>query len=124
MKRVNIWYWIVTGLFAAFMLLSGIQNAMATPESVKLITTDLGFPQYFSTFIGVAKILGVIAILLPNLRRLKEWAYAGLFFDLFGATYAIIMTMGFEPFSFIVMLVLMAFLFISYYLWHKKIGTK
>jgi len=123
MKKINLWYWIITGLFAAFMLFSGIQNAMVTPESVKLITTDLGYPQYFVAFIGVAKILGVIGILLPNLRRLKEWAYAGLFFDLFSATYSMIMVAGFEPFSFIFMLVTMAFLFLSYYLWHRKIGT-
>jgi uncharacterized membrane protein len=123
MKKINLWYWIVTGLFAAFMLMSGIQNAMATPESVKLISTDLGYPLYFSSFIGVAKIIGVIGILLPNLRRLKEWAYAGLFFDLFSATYSMIMVLGFEPYSMIFMVLLMVFLFLSYYLWHKKIGT-
>jgi len=123
MKKVNLWYWIVTGLFAVFMLFSGIQNAMVTPESVKLITTDLGYPKYFVSFIGIAKILGVIGILLPNLRRLKEWAYAGLFFDLFSATYSMIIVMGFDPVSMIFMLVTIAFLFLSYYLWHKKIGT-
>ncbi len=123
MKKINLWYWIITGVFALFMLFSGIQNAMATPESVKLIVTDLGYPQYFVSYIGVAKILGVIGILLPNLRRLKEWAYAGLFFDLFSATYSMIMVMGFEPFSLLFMLVNIAFLFLSYYLWHKKIGT-
>jgi len=123
MKKINLWYWIVTSLFAVFMLFSGIQNAMVTPESVKLISTDLGYPQYFVAFIGVAKILGVVGILLPNLRRLKEWAYAGLFFDLFSATYSMIVVAGFEPFSFIFMLVTMAFLFLSYFLWHKKIGT-
>ena len=123
MKKINLWYWIITGLFAAFMLMSGIQNAMATPESVKLISTDLGYPHYFSSFIGVAKILGVIGILLPNLRRLKEWAYAGLFFDLFSATYSMIVVLGFDPYSLIFMLLTMAFLFLSYFLWHKKIGT-
>ena len=123
MKKINLWYWIVTGLFAAFMLLSGIQNAMATEDSVKLIVTGLGYPEYFVSYIGVAKILGAIGILLPNLRRLKEWAYAGLFFDLFSATYSMIMVAGFEPFSFLFMLLFIVFLFLSYYLWHRKIGT-
>lgn len=123
MKKINLWYWIVTGIFAAFMLFSGIQNAMVTPDSVTLITTTLGYPEYFIHFIGIAKILGVIGILLPNLRRLKEWAYAGLFFDLFAATYSMIVKLGFDAMSLLFMLITMAFLFLSYYLWHKKIGT-
>lgn len=89
MKKTKITYWIFTSLFAAFMLLSGITNAMNTPDSIDLITNKLGFPLYFSQFIGIAKILGVIGILIPGYPRIKEWAYAGLFFDLIGATFAI-----------------------------------
>jgi hypothetical protein len=50
----------------------------------------LGYPLYFIPFIGVAKILGVAAMLIPGYPRVKEWAYAGLLFDLSGATYSII----------------------------------
>jgi hypothetical protein len=51
--------------------------------------TKVGVPLYLIPFIGIAKVLGVIAILIPGFPKLKEWAYAGLFFDLIGATYSI-----------------------------------
>ncbi|MBS1565001.1 MAG: DoxX family protein [Bacteroidetes bacterium] len=90
MKKTNIFYWIFTGLFAAMMLMSAIPDIMSNPIAVKGMHEDLGYPLYFIPFIGVAKLLGVIAILLPGFSRLKEWAYAGLFFDLIGATFSII----------------------------------
>ena len=129
MKKINIWYWIVTVIFALFMIFSGITNAMATEESVALISTALGYPKYFVVFIGVAKIIGAIAILIPSFRRIKEWAYAGLFFDLFGATYSMLAVQNFAPsgnealFGIFFMLLTIGFLFLSYYLWHRKIGT-
>jgi len=95
MKKLNILYWTFTGLFALAMFFSGIQNAMVTPDSVALFS-HLGYPTYISAFLGIAKILGAIAILIPGYPRLKEWAYAGLFFDLVGATYSSIMTDGFQ----------------------------
>lgn len=88
MKKLNTFYWLSTALFSAFMLLSAIPNAMADSESVTFIT-QLGYPVYFIPFIGVAKILGAITILIPGIPRLKEWAYAGLFFDLIGAMYSL-----------------------------------
>ncbi len=97
MKKINILYWTFTGLFALAMLLSGIQNALVTPDSVKLITAQLGYPEYIIGFLGVAKILGAIAILIPGYPTLKEWAYAGLLFDLLGATYSSIVTYGAQP---------------------------
>jgi uncharacterized membrane protein len=93
MKKINILYWTFTGLFALAMLLSGIQNALVTPDSVAILN-HLGYPEYIIPFLGVAKILGAIAIVVPGIPRLKEWAYAGLFFDLTGATYSAIMTDG------------------------------
>ena len=122
MKKSNLLYWIITGLFAAFMTYSAIPSILMSPDAVNMIT-GLGYPKYFVPFTGVAKLLGSIAILIPGFKRITEWAYAGLFFDLFAATYSMIMVAGFEPFSFLFMVVTMAFLFLSYYLWHKKIGT-
>ncbi|ULQ54663.1 DoxX family protein [Flavihumibacter fluvii] len=121
MKKSNLLYWIITGLFAAFMIFSAIPNIISEPESVAMIT-GLGYPKYFIPFIGVAKVIGAIAILLPGLRRLKEWAYAGLFFDLFSATYSILASQPLQT-GVLFMFVFMGFLFFSYYLWHKKIGT-
>ena len=49
----------------------------------------MGYPAYLIPFLGWAKLLGVVAILVPGFPRIKEWAYAGLFFDLLGATYSV-----------------------------------
>jgi uncharacterized membrane protein len=122
MKKLNIIYWIVTGLFAAAMSLGSISNVTQAPEAVDMISTQLGYPQYIIPFLGIAKILGSIAILLPNLRRIKEWAYAGLFFDLVGAVYSMFSKFGFQPQS-LFMIVFFGLLFGSYYLWHKKLET-
>src|SRR6186713_915272 len=88
MKKTKTWYWIVTILFAGFMIFSAVPDIMLSPDAVTMIT-GLGYPKYFIVFIGVAKLLGAIAILIPGLNRLKEWAYAGLFFDLIGAFYSL-----------------------------------
>lgn len=118
MKKTNTIYWIVTGLFAAFMTFTAIPDILMEPETVKFMI-NLGYPEYFIPFIGVAKVLGVLAILVPGFNRIKEWAYAGLFFDLVGAAYSVTATEGLQP-QIIFMLLPMAFLFISYFLWHKK----
>ncbi|HMI01407.1 MAG TPA: DoxX family protein [Pedobacter sp.] len=119
MKKTNIFYWIITGIFAAFMLFTAIPDIMMSPDAVKMIS-GLGYPNYFIPFIGVAKVLGSIAILIPGFKSIKEWAYAGLFFDLFAATYSIIQTAGVSP-SLLFMILPMVFLFVSYYLWHSRL---
>lgn len=121
MKKTTIAYWVITGLFAAFMLFSAIPDILLSPEAVTMIT-GLGYPKYFIVFIGLAKVLGSIAILIPNFNRIKEWAYAGLFFDLIGAVYSMIAKEGFQlQMTFMVLPI--SFLFLSYYLWHRKMGT-
>ena len=89
MKRTKILYWIFTALFAFMMLSSAIPDVLSSPVAVKGMHEGLGYPLYFVPFIGVAKVFGVIAILVPGFSRIKEWAYAGLFFDLIGAAYSI-----------------------------------
>lgn len=118
MKRLNIFYWSITGLFSAFMLASGIANLLVTPESVDLISTQLGYPEYIIPYIGLAKTIGSIIILIPGLKKIKEWAYAGLCFDLMGATYSIFRTAGLS--SIWGMLPFLLFLFLSYYLLQKR----
>ena len=118
MKKTKILYWIITGLFSAFMLFSAIPDILSVPDAVTLMN-HLGYPNYIIPFLGVAKLLGVIAILIPGFPRLKEWAYAGLFFDLVGATYSGIATDGFLP-PMLIMLLPFTFLFLSYFLYHKK----
>lgn len=122
MKRIKIWYWIITGLFAAFMLFSAIPDVLAQPEAISFVTA-LGYPEYFVQFIGIAKLLGVIAVLIPGFPLIKEWAYAGLFFDLFGATYSLIAKEGMQL-QMAFMIIPFALLFGSYYLYHKNKARK
>ena len=84
MKKTKIFYWIFTSLFAVAMLFTCIPSE----EGTTFITGTLGFPPYFVSYIAVAKVLGVIGILVPGFTTIKEWAYAGLFFDLISVTYA------------------------------------
>ncbi|MCB2380054.1 DoxX family protein [Hymenobacter sp. BT635] len=87
MKTNNVLYWTSTGLLAALMLMSGISNALSVPEAIEAFR-HLGYPAYLSPFLGVAKLLGVVALLVPGFPRIREWAYAGFVFDLAGAMYS------------------------------------
>jgi hypothetical protein len=89
MKKVKIIYWTVTALFAFMMFGSAIPDVFSQEIAVKGMHENLGYPLYLIPFIGIAKWLGVLAILVPGFPKIKEWAYAGLFFDLIGATYSI-----------------------------------
>lgn len=84
---MKITYWVVTILAAALMTLSAIPDILLSAEAVEIFR-HLGYPTYLLPFLGVAKLLGVIAVLQPWFGRLKEWAYAGLTFDLIGAFYS------------------------------------
>lgn len=95
MKNLKIYYWTTTLVFAGFMAFTAIPDVLQSEEAMKFILA-LGYPAYFVPFIGVAKILGSIAICLPFLNKVKEWAYAGLFFDLIAAGYSILMFGGFN----------------------------
>ena len=121
MKKIKIWYWVVTILFAAFMIFSAIPHVMVTPEAVTIIT-GLGYPKYIIPFVGVMKVVGIIAILIPGFNRIKEWAYAGLFFELLLVTYSAF-TFGFQP-PVLIMFLPIGLLFISYFLWHKILHAK
>jgi len=80
----NVGYWVCTVLLVVFMLPGGIFEVMRSPQLVQN-TEKLGYPLHFIVFLGVWKILGSIALLVPKFPLLKEWAYAGIFFDLTGA---------------------------------------
>lgn len=86
-KRDKIMYWVATALLAIGMLQSGIFAILRAKPWVDIMTT-LGYPMYFLTLLGIWKILGVIAILMPRFPLLKEWAYAGFFFAMTGAFFS------------------------------------
>jgi hypothetical protein len=83
-KTNKIIYWTSTALLAFGMLGSGISQVLHVKEMDELIT-HVGYPLYFMYIIGVWKILGVIAIVIPKFKLVKEWAYAGFFFLMTGA---------------------------------------
>lgn len=87
MKKTRVIYWIFTGLLVVLMGGGAIPDIISVPSAVELFK-HLGYPAYLLPFLGIAKLLGVIAILIPGFPRLKEWAYAGLVFDLAGAMYS------------------------------------
>ena len=88
MKNTNkIIYWTATALLSCGMLGSGISQLLHLKDMDALIT-HTGYPLYVMNIIGVWKILGVIAILIPKFKLLKEWAYAGFFFLMTGALFS------------------------------------
>jgi len=125
MKKINIAYWIITILFAGFMGFTGVPDIMVSEDAVKFMNGFLGYPLYIIPFIGWAKLLGAIVLLVPGFPRLKEWAYAGMFIDLAGATYSNISAAPkFEPSGLLFMLLFMGLLFASYILHHKRMKMK
>ena len=77
-------YWVSTGLLALQFLLGGLMSVARVPVAVAGMQ-HLGYPLYFGLILGTWKILGALAIVAPRTPRLKEWAYAGIVFDLTGA---------------------------------------
>jgi hypothetical protein len=119
MKKVKVLYWVFTGLMLALMLFSGISGLINPEQSQALIATHLGYPEYFAPLISVAKLFGVIAILIPGFPRLKEWAYAGFVFDLGMAIYSFI-AVG-DPVSGTLFIFFgLILVFGSYIFYHKK----
>ena len=119
-KTINILYWIFTVLFAILMVFSAVGGIQPNADTIKMMHDGLGYPVYFIQYISMAKVIGAIAILIPGLHRIKEWAYAGLFFDLAGAIYSGIAVSGkFDP-QMIGMLIWIIPGVLSYYFWHKK----
>ena len=83
-KRNKIIYWVATLWLALGMTATGIVQILQVKEEVDMMA-HLGYPLYFMVILGVWKLLGVIAILIPKFPLLKEWAYAGFFFAMSGA---------------------------------------
>ena len=84
MKWKSISYWVITGIVAFFIGSGGVAELVRVPGNIEGLV-HLGYPAYFATIIGFWKVLGAIAILAPRFPRLKEWAYAGIFFNMTGA---------------------------------------
>ena len=85
-KTHRIIYWVATIWLSLGMVSTGIVQVMQLDEEVQKMSA-LGYPSYFLTLIGIWKIAGVVAVLMPKLPLVKEWAYAGFFFLMSGALF-------------------------------------
>lgn len=85
-NRNKIIYWVATCWLSLGMVSTGIVQLIMMAEEVQKITT-LGYPKYFLPIIGIWKLLGVVAVLVPKQPLVKEWAYAGFFFLMSGAIF-------------------------------------
>jgi len=77
-------YWVTTTLLVSELALGGVWDILRVPQ-VRGLIERLGYPLYFLVILGIWKLLGAVALVIPRFPRLKEWAYAGVFFDLTGA---------------------------------------
>jgi hypothetical protein len=118
MKRDKIIYWITTGLLSLSFLMSSFMYLSKNPE---LMTgfNQMGFPVFFVSILGVAKLLGALALVNPWWNKLKEWAYAGFTFTLAGAVWTHVATHT----PFVAPLVFLVLLVISYY-FNRRVQAK
>jgi uncharacterized membrane protein YphA (DoxX/SURF4 family) len=116
-RKKTISYWVFTLLFAVPFLGSGIGYAIRVAPVVEGMA-HLGYPPYLTPFLGVAKLLGVAAILSGRYPRIKEWAYAGFTFNLVGAAYSHLCSGdGWKTLLPVVLLVLLS---LSYIQWKRR----
>jgi DoxX-like family len=87
MKLIDILYWATTILLCFLLGFSAYNDLITSPAFVTTVQR-LGYPVYLLKFLGVAKFAAIIVILSPIKNRLKDWAYAGVTFDLFGAAFS------------------------------------
>jgi hypothetical protein len=117
MKTLKITYWITTGLVAAGMLASFF-NYMFNPV-MKVGYAHIGFPDWFRVELGIAKLLGAIALIIPKVsKRIKEWAYFGFFVNFFSAILAHY-AVNDPVINMIAPLAVLILLIISYMTYHK-----
>ncbi len=122
MKATNIIYWICTILIVLLMLFSAVGTFFMHSAQGDAMMKQMELPAYLMKFLAVGKVLGAIAILTPGFPRLKEWAYAGYFFDLAGATYCFIAS-GFPVSAWAQMFIFIALLLGSYFTYHKRVSA-
>lgn len=115
-------YWAVTSLFISTMMVAGLMLLAGVASNVKGVT-QLGYPVYICSILGIAKLLGGIAILQGRFRALKEWAYAGYTFNLLGASASHALN-GDRFGKIIVPVIILGFVLASYRLWKNSLVAR
>ena len=103
-------YWTTTTILALALFSGGVAQLARQPDTMKGMM-QLGYPAYFIALLGFWKILGAVTLVAPRFPRLKEWAYAGIFFEMTGAavshaasgdpSWHILVTLGFALLTFV-----------------------
>lgn len=116
-RNLKVVYWVVTLLFTLLQGWSALQYLTEAPAMVSTLTA-LGYPIYFMKILGIAKLLGIAAILYGRWPVLKEWAYAGFTFDVLGAFGSHLLA-GDPVVIALVPLLFLAAQLTSYFLWKR-----
>lgn len=128
MRTRSIAYWTTTVIVAALIGSGGFGQMLQYHADPHGVVPVLGYPMYFFAILGFWKVLGAIAILVPRYPLLKEWAYAGIFFDLTGAAASCVAVGGYGAYAFHVIapLIITGFTIVSWMLRpeSRKIGTQ
>ncbi|MBW8886237.1 MAG: DoxX family protein [Fibrobacteres bacterium] len=118
----KVLYWVSTVLISGNWIFGSIAALLRTDSSMEVFRR-LGYPDYFALLLGLAQLLGVIAILAPVPRTLREWAYAGLTMDVIAAVFSLI-AIGTPAFQIAIPLVALALVLVSYRGWKLRLRTK
>lgn len=122
MKRTNIIFWVTTIIIFLF---EGVMPALTSQtELAKEGIRHLGYPAYFGNLLVVFKVVGALALIIPQLpKRIKEWAYAGFTFDFIAASYSHASIDGYGNFQTFFPLIFLGLLIVSYVTWQKKMNA-
>ena len=120
-KTIKIIYWFVTILFCLANFLSGISGFFPNQQGLEVMK-QLGYPAYLLLILGLAKVLGSVAIIQTKFKTIKEWAYAGFAIDYIGASASYFMTGN--AFAILFPLIFLAVMFVSYFLWKTSLSLK
>jgi uncharacterized membrane protein YphA (DoxX/SURF4 family) len=114
-KKYKVYFWISTGFI---FLMEGVMPALTSQtELAKAGISHLGYPQYFGNALVIFKVLGVLALVIPNLpKRIKEWAYAGFLFDFLFASisHGVVDGINFQTFLPLIVLLILMVSYINY----------
>ncbi len=116
-KTIKLLYWTITILFCLVNFLSGIAEIFPNKQSLDALKL-LGYPAYFLLILGIAKILGSVAIIQTKFKTIKEWAYAGFTIDYLSASASSYFVKS-DFFGIIFPLIFLLVMFVSYALWKK-----
>jgi hypothetical protein len=119
-SKLNIFYWIDTGIFAAYLLADGAAG-LAHERTGLEVMKHLGYPAYLMTILGAFKLAGAVAIVQSRYKFMKEWAFAGYWISCIGAFLSRLYS-GDGPSLLVLPLLFLGFSVIPYVLWKKR-GT-